>query len=86
MFVCSFSILGTTLSIDWLYQLMERYVYISIRTIILQMAALFMMFYFVRNEEDVLIYAVITVFASKGYCFLNFFRRGNILILKPESG
>ncbi|MCI8795732.1 MAG: flippase [Dorea sp.] len=74
MFVCSFSILGTTLSIDWLYQLMERYVYISIRTIILQMAALFMMFYFVRNEEDVLIYAVITVFASKGYCFLNFFQ------------
>ena len=70
--VCSLSILGTTLSIEWLYQLMERYVYISIRTVILQAISLFMMFYFVKTKEDFLIYAAITVFASKGYCFLNF--------------
>lgn len=73
MLVCSLSILGTTLSIDWLFQAMEEYVYISIRTIFLQALSLLLMFLFVKTEGDALIYTAITVFASKGYCFLNLF-------------
>lgn len=74
MLVCSLAIAGTTLSIDWLYQAMEQYVYISVRTLIVQVISLVMMFCFVRTEQDALIYAMITVFASKGYCFINFFQ------------
>lgn len=84
MLVCSFSILGTTLSIDWLYQAMEQYVYISIRTVILQVVSLIMMFCFVKTEEDVLIYAFISVFASKGYCFLNFFHARKYVDFKAK--
>lgn len=71
MLICSFSILGTTLSLDWLYQAMEEYVYISVRTILLQALALVLMFLLVKTEEDVLMYTLITILASKGYCFIN---------------
>lgn len=84
MLVCSFAIMGTTLSIDWLYQVMEEYVYISIRTILLQGLSLILMFLFVKTEEDVLIYTFITVLASKGYCFINLFHAGKYVDFKTK--
>lgn len=74
MLVCSLAIAGTTLCVDWLYQTFEQYVYISVWTLIIQLISFIMMLLLVQTEQDALIYAAITVFASKGYCFLNFFR------------
>lgn len=74
MLVCSLSIAGTTLCIDWLYQAMEQYVYISVRTLIIQALSLVMMFCFVRTEQDAFVYALLIVFSAKGYCFLNLFQ------------
>lgn len=73
MLALSLSIIGTTLCIDWLYQALEQYVYISIRTFIIQLLSLILMFAFVKTEKDLLIYTFIFVFSSKGYCFLNLF-------------
>ena len=74
MLICSLSIAGTTLCIDWLYQAMEQYVYISVRTLIIQALSLVMMFCFVRTEQDAFVYALLIVFSAKGYCFLNLFQ------------
>ncbi len=73
MLVLSLSIIATTLCIDWLYQALEKYMYISIRTLIIQVLSLILMFLFVKTEKDILIYTFISVFSSKGYCFLNLF-------------
>lgn len=50
LLVCSLTIILTTLSIEWLYQMMEDYMYISIRSVIVQAVALVAMFLFVKKE------------------------------------
>ena len=72
MIVCSLSIFCTTISIEWIYQIREEYVYISIRTIIVQIVALIFLFLLVRNQENVVEYAAVITFASGGYCLFNF--------------
>lgn len=74
MLLYSLMIIGNTLCIDWLFQAVEEYVYISIRTILIQAISLILMFAFVKKESDILIYTLITVFSSKGYCFFNIYQ------------
>lgn len=71
MLATSLLIMATTLCMDWLYQAMEEYVYMSVRTILIQVLSLIMMFVFIKDEGDVLIYSLISVFSYKGYCFFN---------------
>lgn len=74
MLVCSLCIIGSTLCVDWLYQALEQYVYISIRTIILQILSLVLTFLLIKSEKDVLTYTALYVFSTYGYCFLNLFQ------------
>lgn len=70
---CSLATLCNTLSVEWIYQSQEEYVYISIRTIITQLLAIIFLFVFVRNTSDTIAYSLVLVFASGGYCLVNFF-------------
>lgn len=70
---CSLATLCSTISVEWIYQAQEEYVYISIRTIITQAISLVLMFAFVRNTSDTVAYALVLVFASGGFCLINFF-------------
>jgi len=47
------------LNIDWLYQGKEEYAYITIRSILVKILSLAALLFFVRKQEDYLIYAVI---------------------------
>lgn len=69
--VCSLNIVFTTFSIDWLYQILENYSYISIRAIIFQVISLIMLLLLVKNREDYILYAFINVFAAGGSFALN---------------
>ncbi len=71
LFISSFSIILTTLAVEWVYQAMEEYVYISLRTIGFQVLAIIMLFIFVRDENDMVWYTIITVIASYGYGIFN---------------
>lgn len=64
--IFSLEIFFTTLSVDWLYQIYEDYDYITIRSICFQIISIILMFLFVRNKNDYLIYASITVFSTVG--------------------
>jgi hypothetical protein len=75
LFISSFSIILTTLAVEWVYQAMEEYVYISLRTIGFQILAIIMLFVFVRDENDMVWYAIITVIASYGYGIFNILTR-----------
>lgn len=71
----SVSILFTTLGADWLNTAVEDFRYITLRTVSMQMISLVLMIVFVRNPQDYIKYAVISVAASSGANLLNIFYR-----------
>ena len=71
--IYSFSILFTTLGVDWINTLYEDFLYITIRSIIMQIIVLVLTFLFIKNQDDYYIYAVISMFSSVGANILNYF-------------
>ncbi len=71
----STSILMTTLGADWLNSAMEDFKYIAIRTFTFQLISLILMFLFVKEPKDYLIYAIISVVSSSGANIINIFYR-----------
>lgn len=78
----SFMIIGNTLGVFWIYAIEEEYSYITIRTIIVQLVSVFLMFGLVRAEEDYIIYAMITVFANVGANIFSFIHSRRYVQLK----
>ena len=69
--VTSLFILFTIIGIEWLYKGLEKYQYITIRTIIFKIASLFLVFLFVKEKSDYIIFAFISIFAIVGSGVLN---------------
>lgn len=69
----SLVILFTTLSVDWINVLYEDFLYITIRTIIIQVCSLIALFIFVKTSSDIYYYILLSVAASGLSCLLNFF-------------
>lgn len=84
LMINSIAILLTGMGLEWLYQALEEYQYIAIRSIIFQMVAFLLMLIFVRKEEDVIAYAAICVFASYGAYLLNFFHGRKYINLRQK--
>lgn len=61
----------TTLGTEWVFNIYEDFVYITIRSVIFQLISLVLMFSFVRTESDVWKYALVSVFATTGSNLLN---------------
>lgn len=55
-------------SIDWFYQGIEEYSYITIRNILFKIVSIVLIFIIVKNPEDYILYAGINIF---GLCFNN---------------
>lgn len=53
-------------SMEWLYNGLEQYGYITKRAIIFKVISIFLIFTFVRHQKDYIIYAAITVFGFVG--------------------
>lgn len=72
LLISSAAIVLQGMGMEWLYQAMEEYRYIAVRSILFQVGALAAMFLFVRDETDVAPYAAVTLAASSGSYILNF--------------
>ncbi len=70
--IFSLQIFFTTLGTEWIYTIFEDFTYITIRSIFFNILSLILLFLFVKNKNDYLIYAAITVLASAGSNILNF--------------
>ena len=68
----SSSILLNAVGVEWLYKALEKYVYITVRSVFFKLVALIAMFLMVRNENDYIVYGAITVFASAASNIVNF--------------
>ncbi|MGN8804184.1 MULTISPECIES: flippase [unclassified Blautia] len=70
--VVSFTIILTSIGMEWLYKALEQYFYITIRSIIFKVVSLIAMFLLVHTKDDYVIYGGITILASSASNILNF--------------
>lgn len=69
----SLSIGFTTLGIEWVNTIYEDYLYITIRSIIIHILTLILLFLLVRNEKDYYLYALLIVLSNAIICISNWF-------------
>lgn len=72
LLILSLLIIFKTIGIDWIYSIFEDYAYITVRSIVFQLISLILLFAMVKTENDVNIYALITVISSGGSGILNY--------------
>lgn len=82
-FIIGISIILNALGVEWLYKALEKYSYITIRSLIFKIIALVAMFFLVKNQEDYIFYGGITIFAASASNVLNFWNLRKYIILKP---
>ena len=68
------NILLNMFGMNWLFQALEKYDYITIRSMIFKIISVVLMFLLVHQKEDYVIYGAISVFAAVGSNILNFTR------------
>lgn len=71
--IVSFTIILTSIGMEWLYKALEQYTYITVRSIVFKFVALVAMFLLVHQEEDYVIYGGITILAASFSNIFNFF-------------
>ena len=70
--VMSIAIFLNIFSIDWFYQGVEEYGYITLRNLIIKLVSLILIFVSVKNRNDYVIYALISIFALTFSNILNY--------------
>ena len=75
IFVQSLTIILTTTGADWINSIYEDYFYITVRYLCFQLAALILMFVFVNDSKDYVVYALITLIATSGGNLINIYYR-----------
>lgn len=72
IFVLSFQIIFKTIGVEWIYTIYEDFLYITLRSIIIQIASLILMFAFINTKDDYILYAGIVTLASGGSSIFNY--------------
>lgn len=67
----SLSIFFTTIGVDWVNQVFEDFLFITIRTVFAQVLSLFLVIIFVHSQEDYISYAIITTMSTVIISVLN---------------
>lgn len=81
--IVSFSILLTSIGMEWLYKALEQYTYITIRSIIFKFIALVAMFLLIHEQEDYVYYGGISILAGSASNILNLINIHKYVDLKP---
>lgn len=71
-YVLSITILFTALGINWFYQAIEDFKFITIRALVFRLLSVLALFIFVKTKDDLLIYALVLVGSTVGNNFINF--------------
>lgn len=70
----SFGIILNTIGVQWYFQAIEDFEYITIRSFIVKIVCLALLFTFVRTKEDLLNYGLVQLLGTGGNYLFNFFR------------
>ncbi len=74
LWITSISIFLGSLGVEWFYQAIEQYDYITFRNIAFKIISIILMFAFVHTKEDFIIYGAINVIGTYGSNILNIIR------------
>ena len=83
LWVMSATILFNVIGVSWLYSALEQYAYITAVSLVFKVIGVILMFLFVHDKQDYVIYGGITVISNVGSSVLNFLRLGRYITLKP---
>lgn len=64
----AFNLIG----MEWLYKSLEEYFYITVRSLVFKVIGICLMFLFVHDKSDYIIYGMVTIFAGSASSLLNF--------------
>lgn len=85
-YINAVNILLNLFGVNWLYQALEQYDYITIRSIAAKVISVVLMFILVKQQSDYVIYGAIGVFAAAGSNVLNLFRARSLVSFRPVGG
>lgn len=71
MLINSVTLILNMIGMEWLYQAIEQYQYITIRNLFFKIISIILMFIFVHNPDDYVIYGAISVISAGGSNILN---------------
>ena len=84
-YINAIGIILNVLGVNWFFQAIEQYDYITVRSIIFRVLSIALMFIFVHQPSDYIIYGLILVFSSAGSNILNFKRLFKYITLKKQD-
>lgn len=70
--VMSSSIFLQTLGMEWLYNALEQYTYITVRSLVFKTISVFLTFILIKDVDDYVIYGGLTIFTTAASNVLNF--------------
>lgn len=86
LLILSINIISTTIGMEWFYQAIEEYKYITLRNIFVKIVSLVLIFLLIRKQNDYNIYAFILVISvSLSYLYNFFYSRTYINLFKKYS-
>jgi O-antigen/teichoic acid export membrane protein len=85
MVIFSAGIWLSSFGVEWFYQAIEQYGYITVRNILFKLAALGLMFVLVRDASDYQMYGLVTVLAGYGSNVVNMFRLRKLVSFKKRE-
>ena len=84
LLICSSTIILQTIGVEWFYQSIEQYDYITFRNIIMKVISIIALFLAVHNQNDYIPYAIVSVMGSVGSNILNFLRLPSLVDIKRK--
>lgn len=84
--IMSSGMLLNALGAEWLYKALEKYSYITFRTIAFKAVALAAMIALVRQKDDYVIYGCLTIFAAAASNLLNLCCMRRCIDMRPRGG
>ena len=85
LLVNSTALILNLMGVTWLYSALEQYAYITIRTLAFKVISIILMFLLVKNVDDYVTYAAISVFAGAGSNVLNFIHLKKLISFKKTG-
>ncbi len=86
LIITSANVLLSTLGVSWLYTALEQYKYITVRSLIVKVFSMIALFLLVRNENDYIVYATITVVGTVGSNIYNLIYSRKFVSWNPTGG
>lgn len=84
--IISITILLNAMGMEWLYKALEKYTYITVRSIVFKLIAFCAMFFWVQEQKDYIFYGIVSIFAGSASNILNFVHCRKLIIVKPLKG